>query len=106
MSMGTVLFTALTGRDDVHRLMEVHQSQLLLWIMTREEGANSFLRRFLRSLSTYQCERHPALLVSHSDYNKPPLRIQPIPKSTPRELVITAPQNWYSFKPLLTCFSS
>jgi hypothetical protein len=50
----------------------------------------------------HRCERHPALLVSHSTYNNPHLRIQPTPKSTARKLVLTVPQNWSHPKPLLT----
>src|SRR5580704_14777041 len=38
----------------------------------------------------------------HSDYNNTPSDIQPTPKSTARELVITSSQNWYRFIPLLT----
>lgn len=45
--MGTIRRTVLTDPGGVSRLMEVHQSLVLLWIMPR--------RRFLCSLSTHRC---------------------------------------------------
>jgi hypothetical protein len=65
-------------------------------------SVNSFPRRFLRSLSTHTGQRHTVFHVYHSDYNNQHLAIHPTPKSTPRELVLTIPQNWYRFNPLLT----
>jgi hypothetical protein len=93
--------TALTGRSVVHKLIEVHQSLNTLLDYASGRSVNSFLRRFPRTLSTYRGKRHPVPL-SHSDYNNPYLKIQPSPKSIPRKPVITIPQNWYRFKPLLT----